>query len=187
METIKSANSLASKIELLFAPQVANLGYELLSAEYLPNTNIGGAVIRLFIENPKGTPIGFDDCVAVDHGLTPLIESSTFDQLLPNGFTLEVSSPGVDRPLKKVADFERYKGKKAVIKTYRALMLEDLGNAKYFEHHQKQKNFSGTLLGIEGAAVMLKVDKEKISIPFALIAKANLDEARFLDTDGSND
>lgn len=185
METIKSTNSLVSKIELLLIPKVEELGYELLDVEYLPNTNVGGPVLRLFIENPKGLPVGFEDCTTVDHGLDPVFESLEFDQLLPKGFTLEVSSPGVDRPLKKTSDFERYKGKYAMIKTYRALTLEDLGNAKYFEHHQKQKNFSGILLGYEKEAVLLEVDKEKIRIPFALIAKANLDAARFLDSSGA--
>lgn len=186
METIKSANSLESKIESMFAPKVAELGYELLDIEYLSNTNVGGAVIRVFIDNPKGTPIGFEDCMAVDHGLDAIIESPAFDSLLPKGFALEVSSPGVDRPLKKAEDFQRYIGKKAAIKTYRALLLEDLGNPKYFEHHQKQKNFSGTLLGLEGSNVLLEVDNEKIHIPFALISKANLDVARFLDTKGND-
>lgn len=178
----KTTNSLASRLEEMLTPEVKKLGYELLDLEYLPRTNQGGAVIRLFIDSPAGKGISFEDCVAVDHGLDPVFESNSFEDLLADTFTLEVSSPGLDRPLKKPSDFLKYAGKRAEIKTYRPLTAEEMGNEKYFEHHQKQKNFFGILHGYAGDSVELETDNERFRIPFALITKANLDVASQLDT-----
>ncbi|MGZ3657183.1 MAG: ribosome maturation factor RimP [Bdellovibrionota bacterium] len=171
----------------MVAPEVKRLGYELLDLEYLPRTNLGGPVMRLFIDNPQGKGITFEDCVNVDHGLDPLFESPDFEQLLAETFTLEVSSPGLDRPLKKPSDFQKYAGKKVEVKTYRPITLEEMGNAKYFEHHQKQKNFFGILHGYAGDSVELETDNERFKIPFALITKANLDLAGQLDGGSEND
>lgn len=183
----KGSNSIANRLEELLSPEVKRLGYELLDLEYLPKSHQGGAVIRLFIENPAGQGISFDDCAAVDHGLDPVFESSDFEALLAETFTLEVSSPGLDRPLKKPSDFQKYAGKKVQIKTYRPLSLDEMGNGRYFEHHQKQKNFFGVLHGYAGDSVELETDNERYKIPFALITKANLDVASQLLADEKND
>lgn len=167
-------NSLTSQLETLIAPEVQKLGYELLDLEY--QKEAGGFILRLFIDHTDGgQAITFDDCVKVDHGLDSLFEAPAFTTVLSGAFTLEVSSPGIDRPIKKPSDFERFAGKKALIKTFRPLTLEEMGNPKYFEHHQKQKNFSGTLRNLSGESVELETDKQIFKIPLALIAKANLD------------
>lgn len=166
---------LEAKLEALLAPQVRSLGYELLDLEYHTG---GGSLLRLFIEFPEGEDqrkISLQDCVAVDKGLDPVLESPELDALLPQGFTLEVSSPGVDRPLKKPQDFQRFTGKKAVVKTFRPLTEMEMGNKSYFENHRKQKNFSGRLQGIQGEAVVMESDQESYRIPLALITKAHLD------------
>ncbi len=186
MELKKSPNSLESKLENLVAPHVDALGYELLDLEYQPKS-ADGAVLRLFIDNPNGSPIGFEDCTKVDHGLDTLITAAEFDKLLPQGFSLEVSSPGIDRPLKKESDFVRFTGKRVQIKTYRAITLEEMKNAKYFEHHQKQKNFFGILRGISEESVLLEADTQVFSVPFSQIIKANLDIASQLTVDDAND
>lgn len=178
-------NSLVSRIEALVGPEVKNLGYELLDLEYQPRSSQGGPVLRVFIENPEGKPISFDDCVAVDHGLDKLFETPEFEAVLSDAFTLEVSSPGLDRPLKKPSDFLRYEGQRAQIKTYRPLTEDEMGNGKYFEHHQKQKNFFGILKGYAGDSVELEADNQRFKIPFALITKANLDVASQLAVDDS--
>lgn len=179
-------NSLLSRIEALIAPQVQTLGYELLDLEYQPRSNLGGPVLRLFIENPKGVAITFEDCVAVDHGLDTLFESAEFEAVLTETFTLEVSSPGLDRPLKKPSDFLKYVGQRAEVKTYRPLTEEEMGNGKYYVHHQKQKNFFGVLKGYAGDSVELEADNQTFKIPFALITKANLDVASQISVDDAN-
>jgi len=182
----KGPNSLANRLEEMIAPEVKRLGYELLDLEYLPRTNQGGAVIRLFIEC-EGKGISFEDCVTVDHGLDALFESTVFEELLAETFTLEVSSPGLDRPLKKPSDFLRFAGRRAQIKTFRPLTETEMGNGKYFEHHQKQKNFFGVLHGYAGDSVELETDNERFKIPYALITKANLDIASQLTVDDAKE
>jgi len=184
MEHTKGATSLAVRIEALIAPQVRALGFELLELEYLSKGPNGGPMMRLFIDhigadplNPNSPKIGLEDCVTVDKGLDAFLESEEFTNTLPTSFTLEVSSPGVDRPIKRLPDFEKFKTLRAEIKTYRPITLEEMGNAKYFEHHKKQKNFLGVLLGVEGDKIVLEADKERILIPYSLVAKANLDLA----------
>lgn len=183
MTNTVETNSLAGRIEVLVAPRVRELGYELLDVEYQPKSPQGGPVLRLFIENPNGNGISFDDCVAVDHGLDTFFESSTFETVVAETFTLEVSSPGLDRPLKKPSDFLKYVGQRAQLKTYRPLTAQEMGNAKYFEHHQKQKNFFGVLRGYREDSVEMETDHELFLIPFALITKANLDVASQLAVD----
>lgn len=168
-------DSLASRLDAILAPRVRSLGYELLDLEYQAKGVSGGPVLRLFIENLSGSPILFEDCVKVDHGLDELLASPEFEQVLAATFTLEVSSPGLDRPLKKRSDFERFTGRKAQVKTFRAVTLEEMENAKYFEHHQKQKNFSGILRGLTEDSLKLETDNMIFQIPLALITKANLD------------
>ncbi len=182
----RAPNSLANRLEDKIAPEVKRLGYELLDLEYLPRTNQGGAVIRLFIESPEGKGISFEDCVTVDHGLDPLFESPDFEELLADTFTLEVSSPGLDRPLKKPTDFQKFAGKRVQIRTFRPLTEAEMGNARYFEHHQKQKNFFGTLHGYAGDSVELETDNERYKIPYALITKANLDIASQLSVEDAD-
>lgn len=179
--------SFASRLESLIAPEVKNLGYDLLDLEFQARTPHGGAVIRLFIENPSGTPISFEDCVKVDHGLDPFFESPAFNETCSETFTLEVSSPGIDRPLKRPSDFSKHEGQKVQIKTFRPLTMEEMANSKYFEHHQKQKNFFGILRGFAGESVEMETDNERFKIPFALITKAHLDISSQLAVDDKTD
>lgn len=189
MEHTKGAGSLAFRLETLLAPQVRSLGYQLLDVEYATG-GPEGPVLRLFIDfvgadptNPDSPKIGLEDCVKVDKGLDAFLESEEFANVLASRFTLEVSSPGLDRPLKQLEDFARFKSMKAEIKTYRPVTLEEMGNAKYFEHHQKQKNFLGVLIGVDGDKIVLEADRERITIPYPLVAKANLDIASSIDVD----
>jgi ribosome maturation factor RimP len=169
------AQSATQKLELLLAPHVRALGYDLLDLDYAPRSAHGGAMLRLFIENPSGAPILFEDCAKVDRGLDSVIEGEEFGAFLSDSFTLEVSSPGLDRPLKLPSDFQKFAGQAAQVKTFRPLTKEEMGNEKYFEHHQKQKNFVGVIRGFNGDAVEMETDKLTYRVPFALITKANLD------------
>lgn len=177
------SNSLTGRLESLIAPQVKSLGYELLDLEYQPRTAHGGGLLRVFIESLDGHPISFEDCAAVDHGLDALFESPDFEVVLEETFTLEVSSPGIDRPLKKPSDFSQHAGKKVQVKTFRPLTVEEMANSKYFEHHQKQKNFFGILRGLAGESIEIETDNQRFKIPFALITKAHLDLTSDLSVD----
>ena len=184
---LQAPSNLENRLTELLSPEVSKLGYELLDLEFFPTVQAGGALLRLYIESRSGAPISFSDCATVDNGLDSFIESKDFEQVLSKNFTLEVSSPGIDRPLKKLEDFTKFNGKPAIIRTVRPLTLAEMGNEKYFEHHQKQKNFIGTLRGQLGEKIQFEADNETFHIPFALVTKANLDISSHLSAEGPSD
>src|SRR5262249_7891254 len=128
--------------------------------------------------------VGLDDCVTVNKAVDELFESTT---LLEGHYTLEVSSPGVERPLRKPQDFKRFTGKKARVHTFRPLEATEVENDTYLTTHKRQKNFVGILDGISssGLKVQLNVDGEAVAIPLELISKAHL-EPDFKHTLGEN-
>lgn len=139
---------------------LSSLGMELVDLEY---TRQGRAmVLRLFIDKEGGVTL--DDCAGVSRELSEVLD---VEDIIPDHYTLEVSSPGLDRPLKKVADYEKYKGRLVKIRTFEPLP-DDAGN--------KRKTFLGELKGLENGIVLLKLKEgQGAAIPFEKIAKANLD------------
>jgi len=136
-------------VRLLLENTLPGLGYELVDFELTP-----GGGFRLFIDKPKGVTV--EDCVKVSNHLTRLfmVENVDYDRL-------EVSSPGLDRPLKKEADYVRFVGQLAKIKTRMPI--------------EEQKKFVGRLTGFEEGSVKLEVDGRTVVIPFANIDKARLE------------
>lgn len=128
---------------------VNGLGYELVDFE-----RSGRGLLRVFIDKPKG--ISVDDCQTVSNQLTRLfmVENVDYDRL-------EVSSPGLDRPLKKEADFVRFAGQKAQLK----LRLPLAG----------RKNFVGIIGVVNNGILQLDVDGSQ-----AAIELSNLDKARLV-------
>ena len=92
-------------------------------------------------------------------------------------YELEVSSPGVDRPLRREQDYLRFAGRKIRLNTFRPLSAEELENAPYAAQNPRQKNFLGELLGLDSGKVRLKssIGGEEVRIPLPLVARANLD------------
>lgn len=138
---------------------VVGLGYELVDFEASPRARL----LRIFIDRPPvdGQPIGqspitVDDCATVSHHLTRLftVENIDYDRL-------EVSSPGMDRPLKKSGDYERFAGQQVHLK----LRLPEEGN---------QRNFSGTILSVADGKVCLATEAGEREFVFDNIDKARL-------------
>lgn len=182
------------------SPLLESLGYELVHLEMQMHH---GKVLRIYIDraDPALGPIGVEDCANISRALDePLEAMPEVDRAFGGAYELEVSSPGVDRPLRKVRDFERFAGRDARIHTFRALTAEELGNAEYQSRNPKQKNFLGVLNGVAGTngAVAVKLTvrasmgtsaatkraakskrenerKDEILLPMALIAKANIE------------
>ena len=173
-------DSLNRRIEQVLLPQVEALGYDLIEAEF-QRRGSSSSLIRLYIEFPqkKGEEriIGVDDCARVDRGLTEFLESPAFEQVFSQEFTLEVSSPGIDRPLRRRDHFARFLGSPARVKTFRPLTEDEIKNNGYLERNPKQKKFAGILDGLKEDSVVLMVEGESIQIPIPLITKANLDVA----------
>ena len=132
----------------LLESTLAGLGYELVDLELAR-----GGLMRLFIDSPQGITV--EDCVKVSNHLTRLfmVESVDYERL-------EVSSPGLDRPVKKEADFARFAGQEIQIKVRIPL--------------NGRRNFQGELLGLKGDKVGLRLDKAEIELDLNNIEKARL-------------
>ena len=128
---------------------VGGLGYELVDLETSPK----GRLMRVFIDIERGITV--DDCATVSNQLTRVFEVENVDY-----DRLEVSSPGLDRPLKKESDFERFKGEQVQLRT-----RLPIGN---------QGNFSGVLEGLRDGMVVLNTDAGERSFPFDEVEKARL-------------
>lgn len=128
---------------------VEGLGYELVDFETSPQ----GRLLRVFIDTPEGITV--DDCATVSNQLTRVFEVENVDY-----DRLEVSSPGLDRALKKPADFERFAGQEVTIR-----IRMPIGN---------QRNFAGELLGIKEGVVSVQTEKGLFEFPLADIEKARL-------------
>ena len=149
-----------SRVTELAEPLTASLGLELAEVEYKQEG--GRMVLRLFIDREGGVTL--DDCAAVNRELAEILDVEDFIQ---SRYTLEVSSPGINRPLKKPSDYERFSGRLVKIRTYE-LLTDDAGN--------KRKTFTGELLGLEGGIVRLKLNEgQTAGIPLEKVAKANLE------------
>ena len=114
--------SYEQKTEEILIPIVEEYGYELVDVEYVKE---GGTwYLRAYIDKPGGVSI--DDCEAVSRRLSDLLDEKDY---IEDSYIMEVSSPGLGRPLKKDKDFERSMGEEVEIRTYRMI--------------DKQKEFSG--------------------------------------------
>ncbi len=180
----KSSISLVQKLEGVITPTLTPMGYELVDLEIVRQPGGAAAVMRVFIDflesEASDAHLGIEDCVTVDHGLSRLFETSEFEAIYPGEFTLEVSSPGIDRRLRTTKHFTAHIGKSVKVRTFRALGAEELANSRYAEGNPKQKNFTGTLVDANKELIWLLVGSEEVSIPQSMIAKANLDLANDL-------
>lgn len=150
-------------LEQLVQPILDDFGLELVELEYKPEGR--GMALRIFIDKPGG--VGLDDCVAVSREVEAVLE---VEDPIRGAYRLEVSSPGLDRPLKKPADYERFAGQAVKIKTRELLDPDQRGHAR--------KTFSGRLLGCSDGQVRVEqVDKRGgvVAIDLHDIARANLD------------
>jgi len=148
------------RVTELVEPLAAALGLELAEVEYKQEGR--QMVLRLFIDRDGGVTL--DDCSAVSRELTEILDVEDFIQ---GHYNLEVSSPGLNRPLKKPSDFERFTGRLVKIRTFEPLP-DDAGNMR--------KTFLSELLGFSDSIVQLKLNEgQTASIPLGKVAKANLE------------
>lgn len=135
-------------LQTLIEPTLTGMGYELVALE-----RAGAGLLRLYIDKPEGIVV--DDCVRVSNQLTRmfLVENVDYERL-------EVSSPGLDRPLVKAADFVRFAGQRAMVKLHAPL--------------EGRKRFIGILRGESDGILQLEVDGNMVSIPLPDIDSAKL-------------
>ena len=154
-------------LDQIIRPVVEGLGYEFWGLEYLSQGK--HTTLRLFIERPitendddqngpeKESGIELKDCEIVSRQLSGVLD---VEDPITGDYTLEVSSPGLDRPLYALAHYERFKGQHVALK----LRMP-------FEGRRK---FSGVLAGVEGSDIVLQVEQEEFLFPFEGIEKANV-------------
>jgi ribosome maturation factor RimP len=147
--------SIDRRVESVAERVAADNGFELVHVELAgPERN---PVVRVFIDKPGG--ITHEDCAAMSLHLGTVLDVEDF---IEPSYTLEVSSPGLERGLYKKADYERFAGQAAKMKSRVAI--------------NGQRNFAGKILGLEGDDVLFE-DKTngQVRVPFDAVAKANLE------------
>lgn len=137
----------------MLEPVVEALGYELVELEC--RLGGGSGLLRLYIDGPEG--ITLDDCERVSHQVSGVLD---VEDPIPSAYNLEVSSPGLDRPLRKPAHFARFAGARARVE----LAAPQDG----------RRRFTGTLQGLRGDALVIAVDGEEFVLRLADIEKARL-------------
>lgn len=146
--------SAPEKLKQLIKQEAELLGYELVGVEFVGQGK-GAALLRIYIDHADG--ITLDDCVEVSRQVSGVLD---VEDPIQENYRLEVSSPGLDRPLFELEHFERFKGSKVKLKT----------RVKIENRHR----FTGLLSGVEENQVLIEEDGNSYRIPFEEIDSAKL-------------
>jgi ribosome maturation factor RimP len=139
----------------LLEPVVEGLGYEFVEIEW---SSAGRqSVLRVYIDRTDGSGVGLDDCERVSRAIGAVLEA---DDPIGHEYSLEVSSPGFDRPLRTAAHFARFAGSEARIELVQPL--------------EGRRRFRGRLGAVEDGQVTIEVDRREWKLPLAGISKARL-------------
>lgn len=149
-----SEQNIISNIKELLEPILLEKNLELFDIEFKGTGHKG--VLRVFIDKEEGVTI--NDCAQISRELGTLLD---VHEVIPGSYNLEISSPGLTRPLRNPSDFTRYKGKNVKIKTF-----EDIDDRKVFK---------GKLLDFIDEIVSIETDGVNHMIPYNKIEKANLE------------
>ena len=153
MEKLDNQQKIIEKIEKIVTPVVNEMGLSLVDIEYMQDG--GYWYIRIYVENLNGE-ITLEECAAISGKI-----DEDVDKLIEQRFFLEVSSPGIERPLKKIEDFIRFKGEK--IKVSLKHKIND------------KKSFEGIITECKDNIIFLEIEEENIvEIPFSEVKKANI-------------
>lgn len=148
-------NSIADRVQEIAERVAIDHGLELVHTEVAGPEN--KPIVRVFIDKPQG--VTHDDCSEMSLHLGTILDVEDF---IHASYTLEVSSPGLERGLYKQADYERFAGSDARIKTRQPI--------------DGQRNFRGRLMGLEGEVVVFEDRTSgRVRIPLNIITKANLE------------
>jgi ribosome maturation factor RimP len=143
----------AQKIADLLNPAVSALGYELLGVEFLSQGK--HSLLRVYIDSDNG--IGIEDCENASRQISAVLD---VEDPVSSQYSLEVSSPGLDRPLFTAEQFARFVGEHAVIKLHAQV--------------EGRRKLSGKILAVEGQTITFAVDGDKLDVELNDIQKANL-------------
>ena len=148
------ADTVAKRVGAVALPVLEEMGLELVEVQYRREQS--GWVLRLIIDKQDG--ISLEDCAAVSREISQLLDIEDF---VDQAYNLEVSSPGLNRPLKSMADFERFTGRKAKIKTIEPIAGKHV--------------FIGRIKKTEGETIILEIGRKEVTMPFSQVARARLE------------
>ncbi len=143
------------KVEALVAPVAGDLGFDVVRVRLSGEKR---QRLQVMVERRDGKPTVVDDCAEISRAVSSVLD---MEDPVSGAYSLEVSSPGIDRPLVKLEDFERFKGYEVRIET------TDLIDGR--------KKFRGRLAGVEGCEVRLEIKGAAVSLPFDDIRRAKLE------------
>ncbi len=143
----------SKRLTTMIQPLVEDLGYEFVGLEY--NANPKHSVLVLYIDKPEG--IAVEDCETVSHEVAALLD---VEDPIKGNYNLEVSSPGLDRPLFTLEQFARFSGEEVQLTAFAPV--------------EGRRKFKGRILGAEDGTVRLDQDGKEVALEFGNIAKARL-------------
>jgi ribosome maturation factor RimP len=145
---------LEDRLRGMIEPSLADMGYELVRVKMIGTTR---RTLQIMAERSDEKAMSVEDCADISRQVSALLD---VEDPIPGAYVLEVSSPGIDRPLVRAKDFERFAGFEVKLET--ALPIEG------------RKKFRGKLLGLDGETVRVKDEKGEVGLPFSAIANAKL-------------
>jgi len=145
---------LSNKIQRLIEPSVDDLGFDIVRVQVSGKNEL---LMQVMVEHKDGQGMTVDDCAIVSRAISAILE---VEDPIKDPYTLEVSSPGLDRPLVKLRDFERFQGHQVRVETSLA--------------QDGQKRFKGQLLGVEDETVKILLDGREVILAYSDIRRAKL-------------
>ena len=146
--------SLAEKIEDAIKPSIIDMGFDLVQVKLMDGKS--SQTLQIMAERPDGS-MGLEDCAAISRQISAILD---VEDVIATAYRLEVSSPGIDRPLVKLADYTKYIGHQAKIETVLPVSA--------------RKRFAGVLKAVEGNAIIITVDNKEFTLPFEDVQSAKL-------------
>lgn len=146
--------SLAERVESRITTTIESMGYDIVRVEI---TGKEPLVLQIMVERQDEKQLDVEDCASVSRAISALMD---VDDPIDDAYTLEVSSPGLDRPLVRPQDFDRFAGYEAKVEAERLI--------------DGRKNFKGRLIGLEENVVKISVDDTVMEVPIVDIKRAKL-------------
>ena len=151
----------AEHLEAVFEPVIEKAGFRLVRLRLMGS---GAKTLQVMAERPDSS-MDVEGCASLSHALLDFIEA---ENPIEGEYEIEVSSPGIDRPLTRPMDFARWAGHEAKIELHTP--IENVGG----DQSRPRKRFRATLLGLDGQDVMIRADNTDIKFPFRAVANAKL-------------
>ncbi|HEB79514.1 MAG TPA: ribosome maturation factor RimP [Rhodospirillales bacterium] len=145
---------LSSRVERLISPAIEAMGFEIVRVQLLGKER---RILQIMAERRDGGAMLVDDCAEISRAVSAVLD---VEDSISGTYALEVSSPGIDRPLVRIGDFERFAGYEAKVEMDRLI--------------DGRKRFKGRLLGVEGETVRMKMAEGAVELPFQDIRRAKL-------------